>query len=71
MGRSIGLEWKRCELDAMLDAQWASFRATVHGNEISFRPVGPWMGYPFTDLRAAEGCRRSLNALLFGQLAGL
>ena len=24
MGRSIDLEWKRCELDTMLDAQWAS-----------------------------------------------
>ena len=22
--RSIDLEWKRCELDTMLDAQWAS-----------------------------------------------
>ena len=31
MGRSIGLEWKRCELDTMLDAQWASSWATVHG----------------------------------------
>ena len=31
MGRSIGLEWKRCELDTMLDAQLASSWATVHG----------------------------------------
>ena len=31
MRRSIGLEWKICELDTMLDAQWASFWATVHG----------------------------------------
>ena len=31
MGRSIGLEWKRCELDTMLDAQLASTWATVHG----------------------------------------
>ena len=30
MRRSIGLEWKRCELDTMLDAQWASSWATVH-----------------------------------------
>ena len=31
MGISIGLEWKRCELDTILDAQWASLWATVHG----------------------------------------
>ena len=31
MGRSIDLEWKRCELDTMLDAQWASSWSTVHG----------------------------------------
>ena len=30
-GRSIDLEWKRCELDAMLDAQQACSWATVHG----------------------------------------
>ena len=30
----------------------------------SFQPVGPWMGYSFTDL-GAEGCCRSLNALLW------
>ena len=30
MGISIGLEWKRCELDTILDAQWASLWATVH-----------------------------------------
>ena len=29
MGRSIDLEWKRCELDTMLDAQWACYR-TLH-----------------------------------------
>ena len=29
MGRSIYLEWKRCELDTMLDAQWACSWATV------------------------------------------
>ena len=62
MGRSIDLEWKRCELDAMLDAQWASSWPTVHGKQISFQLVGPWMGYSFTDL-GAEGCCRSLNAL--------
>ena len=32
-------------------------------NSYSFQPVGPWTGYSFTDL-GAEGCRRSLNALL-------
>ena len=32
-------------------------------NSYSFQPVGPWMGYSFTDLRA-EGCCRSLNASL-------
>ena len=31
MGRSIDLEWKRRELDTMLDAQWACSWATVHG----------------------------------------
>ena len=64
MGRSIDLEWKRCALDAMLDAQWASSWPTVHGKQISFQPVGPWMGYSFTDL-GPEVCCRSLNALLY------
>ena len=63
MGRSTDLEWKRCELDTMLYAQWACFWATVHGKTVSFQSVGPWMGYSFTDL-GAEGCCRSLNALL-------
>ena len=31
MGRSIDLEWKRCELDIMLDAQRACPLATVLG----------------------------------------
>ena len=31
MGRLIDLEWKRCELDTMLAAQWASSWPTVHG----------------------------------------
>ena len=49
-------------------------------NCYSFQPVGPWVGYPFTDL-GAEGCCRSLNALftlclhpadnLFGILKGV
>ena len=32
-------------------------------NSYSLQPVGQWMGYSFTDL-GAEGCCRSLNALL-------
>ena len=31
MGGSTHLEWKRCELDMMLDAQWDWPWATVHG----------------------------------------
>ena len=31
MGRLIDLGWTRCELDTMLDAQWASSWATVNG----------------------------------------
>ena len=71
MGRSVDLEWKRCELDTMLDVQWVCSWATVQkdqpsngsmGNSYSFQPIGPWMGYSFTDL-GAEGCCRSLNAL--------
>ena len=34
MGRSIDLEWKRCELNTMSDAQWACSWATVHGKYI-------------------------------------
>ena len=30
MWRSIDMEWKICELDAMLDEQWACSWATVH-----------------------------------------
>ena len=33
-------------------------------NSSSFQPIGPWMGYSFTDL-GAEGCCHSLNALFF------
>ena len=35
LGRSIDLEWKRCQLDAMLDAQWACSWATVHDKYVS------------------------------------
>ena len=34
MGRSVDMEGKRCELDTLLDAQWACFWATVHGKYI-------------------------------------
>ena len=73
MGRSIDLEWKRCELDTMLgrtmslllgqsacQMHWPS--NGLMWNYYSFQPVGPWMGCPFTDL-GAEGCCRPLNAL--------
>ena len=40
MGRSIGLEWKRCELDTMLNAQWACSWATVH-----IKYIGHVMGW--------------------------
>ena len=43
-------------------------------NSYSFQPIGPWIGYSFTDL-GAEGCCRSLKALLgfwrFSQLLWL
>ena len=73
MGGSTHMEWKGCELDMMLDAQWDWPWATVHGKWISqvmgqyelysFQPVGQCMDYSFPDL-GAEGCCRSLNALL-------
>ena len=34
MGRSIDLEWKRCELNTMLGAQWACSWATEHDKYI-------------------------------------
>ena len=74
MGKSIDLEWKICEMDTMLDAQWlACSWATWQidrpsngsmWNSYSFQPVGPWMSYSFTDL-GAEWCCCSLNALFF------
>ena len=76
MGGSTHVEWKGCELDMMLDAQWDWPWVHDHGawqidqpsngsiwNSYSFQPVGQWTGYSFTDL-GAEGCCRSLNALL-------
>ena len=76
IGGSTHVEWKGCELDMMLDAQWDWPWVHDHGawqldqpsngsmwNSYSFQPVGQWMGYSFTDL-GAEGCCRSLNALL-------
>ena len=50
-------------MDTILDAQWASSWPTVHSKQISFQPVDQLMDYLFTDL-GAEGCCRSLNALL-------
>ena len=38
-------------------------------NSYSFQPVGQWMSYSFTDL-GAEGCCRSLNALLSRCITG-
>ena len=74
MGGLTHLEWKRYEFDMMLDAPydwllgpgaWQIDRPSNGSiwNSYSFQPVGQWMGYSFTDL-GAEGCCRSLNALL-------
>ena len=52
MGRLIDLGWTICELDTMLNTQWAYSWTTVHGKKINFQPVGPWMGYSLTDLGA-------------------
>ena len=72
MGRSIDFEWKRYELDTMLctmglflgHSAWQKDRPSNGSmwNSYSFQPIGPWMGYSFTDLEA-EGCCHSLNAL--------
>ena len=35
MGRSIGLEWSRCELDTMLYAQWACSWASCMANTLA------------------------------------
>ena len=42
MGKPIDLEWKRCELDTMLDAQWPCSWPTVHGNYISNLLAHEW-----------------------------
>ena len=63
------LEWKGCELDMMLDAHGIDLRPRCMADrlvgqcETLTQPVGQWMSYSFTDL-GAEGCCRSLNALL-------
>ena len=71
MRRSIDLEWKRCELDGMFDAQWACSWATMHDKYIgqvmercetvtvSNLSADEWTVHP-----GAEGCCGSLNALL-------
>ena len=41
MGRSIELKWKKCELDTMLDTQWACSWATVPGK---YKYIGQVMG---------------------------
>ena len=71
MGRSIDLEWKRCELDTMLGAQWTCSWATVHGKYIG-QVMGGYETVTVSNLLAHEwavhsliwGCCRSLNALI-------
>ena len=59
MGRSIDLGWKRCELDTMLDAQWACSWATVHGQYIG-QVVGRCATLTVSNLLAHEWAIRSL-----------
>ena len=46
-------------------ANWPSDGSML--NSYNFQPVGPWMGYSFTDL-GAEGCCHSLNTLFLATL---
>ena len=66
MGRSIDLLWKRCELDTILDAQWACSWATVHGKCIG-QIMGPWEIVTVLNLLAHEWAVQSLiwGVLLF------
>ena len=59
IGRSIDLEWKRCELDTMLYAQWACFRATVYGKKIG-QVMGQCETLTVSNLLAHEWAIRSL-----------
>ena len=73
MGRLIDLEWKMwvgyhvgCTMGLLLGHSAWQIHWLSNGsmwNPYSFQPVGPWMGYSFSNLRA-EWCCHSLNALL-------
>ena len=68
MGRSIDLLWMRCELDTILDAQWACSWATVHGKYIG-QIMGPWEIVTVSNLLAHEWAVHSLiwGVLLFSE----
>ena len=59
MGRSIDLEWKRCELDTILDAQWACFWATLHSKKIG-QVMGQYETLTVSNLLAHEWAIGSL-----------
>ena len=59
MGRSIDLEWKRCELYTMLYVQWACFWVTVHGKKID-QVLGQCETLTVSNLLAHEWAIRSL-----------
>ena len=59
MGRSDDLEWKRCELDSMLDVQWVYSWATVQGKKIS-QVMGQCKTLTVSNLLAHEWAIRSL-----------
>ena len=59
MGRSVDLEWKRCELDTMLDVQWVCSWATVHGKKIG-QVMGQCETLTVSNLLALEWAIRSL-----------
>ena len=54
MGRSIDLEWKRYELDTMLDTQWASSWATVHHDKYIGQVMGGCETVTVSNLLAHE-----------------
>ena len=55
IARSIDLEWKRCELDSMLDAQWACsfFGHNLHGKYIG-QVMGPCQTLTISNLLVHE-----------------
>ena len=72
---SLGMKgmWVGCSMGLTLDhvawqIEWPSNGSMW--NSYRFQPVGQWMGYLFTDLEA-EGCCRSLNALLPSVCGGI